>query len=263
MTGRRSGQQWLSNASLALLMPAFALLGNMATNTVKISWQWWPLTVWTAVLVLVVATTRIEVRRHTEQASNQTNTQDEASQVQLPTRSEENFASTAGLRRGNPDLESEHVDRQPLIITKEVLHVDYFRDTQSNSSPLIPASGHTLRLFVETQSRERIILRSLQPEILHRDPAKGRLLPHAGLIETRAFRLDLSNDVPHLKAVNRKEDFPMWVSRGEPEVIDISVVNNRGIVSWRLFLNWSASGRTGSVTIDFDGEPFVTSQRPS
>ncbi|WP_439659819.1 hypothetical protein ACSHWB_46875 [Lentzea sp. HUAS TT2] len=51
MAGARRGG--LSAVSVALLAPALALLGNLATNTVQVSWRWWPLTVWIVVALLL------------------------------------------------------------------------------------------------------------------------------------------------------------------------------------------------------------------
>ncbi|GHH31080.1 hypothetical protein [Lentzea cavernae] len=54
MAGARRGG--LSAVSVVLLAPALALLGNVATNTVEVSWRWWPLTVWIVVGLLVAGT---------------------------------------------------------------------------------------------------------------------------------------------------------------------------------------------------------------
>ncbi|MFD1147847.1 hypothetical protein [Saccharothrix hoggarensis] len=229
MAGGRGG---LSAVSVVLLAPALALLGNLATNTVEVSWRWWSLTVWAVVALLVVATVWVEVSR----------------------------ARSRAVDADDDPLDDDPADGEPVIVTSQFLDVDYSRDDVTGS--LIPVSGHVLRLVVESRSRRRVVLRSLRPEVVRREPARGRLLPHAGSIRTRAFRLDLSDGAPVLKAFTRQDDFPLWVSRDEPEVIDVRVVNTDGVVSWRLFLDWTVDGRSGSVAVDAGGRPFQTARRP-
>jgi hypothetical protein len=194
---RRGG---VSAVSVVLLAPALALLGNIATNTVEVSWRWWPRS-----------------------------------------------------RPTDPD------DGEPVVVTPQFLDTDYVRDDETGR--LLPASGHLVRLVVESRSSRRVVLRSLRSEIVERAPVSGQLMPHAGKIETRAFRLDLSGAAPALKADRRRADFPLWVNRDEPEVIDVRVLNRDGQVSWRLFLDWTVDGRSGSVTIDAAGRPFTTVRR--
>lgn len=66
VTGRglRPGRRWRpSVVTVGLLAVASSLVGNLATNTVQVSWRWWPYTVWAAVVVLVVATVAVELAR--------------------------------------------------------------------------------------------------------------------------------------------------------------------------------------------------------
>lgn len=208
----------LSAVSVVLLAPALALLGNIATNTVEVSWRWWPLTVWIVVALLVAGTVWVEVRRAAPE----------------------------------PD------DGEPVVVTPEFMDVDYVRE--DGTGRLLPASGHLLRLVVESRSRRRVVLRALRPEVVARAPVSGRLLPHAGKVETRAFRLDLDGAPPTLKG-RRRDDFPLWVNADEPEVIDVRVYNTDGQVHWRLHLDWTVNGRSGSATIDAGGQPFTTARR--
>jgi hypothetical protein len=39
------------------------LAGNLATNTVRVEWRWWPVVVWVMVVVLVVAAVVVERAR--------------------------------------------------------------------------------------------------------------------------------------------------------------------------------------------------------
>jgi hypothetical protein len=47
-----------------VLGAAFALVGGLATDTVHVSWPWWPAMVWTAVIILLVVSVVLEVSRH-------------------------------------------------------------------------------------------------------------------------------------------------------------------------------------------------------
>lgn len=245
----------LSPATFALLTTSSALLGNLATDTIEVSWRWWPLTVWVAVLVLLAITVGIETRRHAQEHRSPPATS-------VTSGSLGNDDATLGGSQVTADGDHTESDGIPLVVSKELLNVDYVRDVADPSSRYIPASGHTLRIFIETFSRDRIVLRSIRPEVFDREPFRGQIFPHAGIIETRAFRLDLSESRPELRAMDRRQDFPMWVTKGHPEVVDIRVINNCGVVGWRLLLEWSVDGRAGNVPIDAGGKPFLTSQRP-
>lgn len=52
-----------SPLTVVVVAAAFALVGNLATNTVQVSWRWWPLAVWTLAGLLVVATGVLEWAR--------------------------------------------------------------------------------------------------------------------------------------------------------------------------------------------------------
>ncbi|SEQ96335.1 hypothetical protein [Lentzea albida] len=206
--------------SVVLLAPALALLGNIATNTVEVSWRWWPPTVWVLVGLLVAGTVWVEVRRQGAPAED---------------------------------------DGEPVVVTPEFVDVDYVREYRTGK--LLPASGFLLRLVVESRSRRRVVLRALRAEVVAREPVSGHVLPHLGKIRTRAFRLDLGGDRPVVTA-RKRDDFPLWVDAGEPEVIDVQVHNTDGKVEWRLFLDWTVNGRSGTAVIDAGGRPYITAQRP-
>lgn len=61
-----------SVVTVVLLAVASSLVANLATNTVEVSWRWWPHTVWAAVGVLVVATVVVELARARSEKSAST-----------------------------------------------------------------------------------------------------------------------------------------------------------------------------------------------
>lgn len=61
----RGSSRWvLSPVTAVLLGAALALVGNMATNVLQVSWRWWPALVWTGATLLVTACLWVEVARH-------------------------------------------------------------------------------------------------------------------------------------------------------------------------------------------------------
>ncbi|GLW33758.1 tetratricopeptide repeat protein [Actinoplanes regularis] len=60
----RRHRRWTpSPGTVIVLTAAFALVGNLATDTLEVSWRWWPATVWTAAGLLVVLSVAVEVLR--------------------------------------------------------------------------------------------------------------------------------------------------------------------------------------------------------
>ena len=69
---RASTKKWRPSPVTAFLVfIALTLVSNLATNTVKVSWRWWPVLVWVALIVLVVMAAVIEFfRADTDSASS-------------------------------------------------------------------------------------------------------------------------------------------------------------------------------------------------
>jgi hypothetical protein len=59
---RRAGRWTPSPVVLLVVGAAFALAGNLATNTVQLSWRWWPMVVWSVAGLLLVISVALEVR---------------------------------------------------------------------------------------------------------------------------------------------------------------------------------------------------------
>ncbi|GIE90082.1 tetratricopeptide repeat protein [Actinoplanes regularis] len=60
----RRHRRWTpSPGTVIVLTAAFALVGNLATDTLEVSWRWWPATVWAAAALLVVLSVAVEVLR--------------------------------------------------------------------------------------------------------------------------------------------------------------------------------------------------------
>jgi lipopolysaccharide/colanic/teichoic acid biosynthesis glycosyltransferase/RecA/RadA recombinase len=71
--GYRNRVRWRpSPATPVVVGAAFALVGNLATNTVKVHAHWWPAAVWAAAAALVLLSVSIEVRRQPAATPNGT-----------------------------------------------------------------------------------------------------------------------------------------------------------------------------------------------
>ncbi|MBB5476776.1 hypothetical protein HNR20_001281 [Micromonospora parathelypteridis] len=57
--------------TVVVIAAAFALVGNLATNTVQVSGRWWPTVVWTLAGMLVAATLVVEWARHRASAHDE------------------------------------------------------------------------------------------------------------------------------------------------------------------------------------------------
>jgi hypothetical protein len=53
-------------------------------------------------------------------------------------------------------------------------------------------------------------------------------------------------------------NFPYRVSNSDPEVFQITADTSNCDCRWRLYLDWTSEGKSGSLTIDTDGQRFRT-----
>ncbi|GIE91602.1 hypothetical protein [Actinoplanes regularis] len=158
----------------------------------------------------------------------------------------------------------------PIVVTVEQAASLYADDT--------PISGHSvLRVLVEAVGARTVVLQSLRAHVLSRTPpADVRNISHVlGILEERAFALDLDEDPPRLTPVpNQKSarswsrffptrlrgphppDFPFTVSPLDPEQLVIRPHTSTFAVTWNLELNWIYKGQRGSIVLDNAGRPF-------
>jgi hypothetical protein len=159
--------------------------------------------------------------------------------------------------------------RSPIVVTVEVPGANYVhvRDPSDGRSVLVPASGHTVRIFVEAIGPQTVLLTALRPTIVSRQPAlAGRPSPHLGAIERRPFRVLLDDDPPILEPVQHLDggiayDFPFTVAANDPEVFDLTAHTNSD-VRWVLMLDWICAGLKGKTKIDLAGHSFRTMAMP-
>jgi hypothetical protein len=126
----------------------------------------------------------------------------------------------------------------------------------------VPASGHLLRVTVETAEASAVILGGLRVEVVSRRPPSGEYAPHAGALRPRLFDLRLDPEPPTIAPSGDGPDFPFTISATDPEVFDIRVHLDHGDVSWRLLVDWGLRGRTGTLVVDAAARPFRTMSVP-
>jgi hypothetical protein len=132
-------------------------------------------------------------------------------------------------------------------------------------------------LIVETTAGQAVVLNRLRVIIDSRGPSV--FIPpdnsHAPL-PLRKFLIDLDQDVPEPvpegPARHRASlmdayhvgtpDFPYTVSPHDPENFEVMAYTDRSDVQWRLALDWTCRGKTGTVIIDNNGQPFRVAQPP-
>ncbi|MEW2119230.1 hypothetical protein AB0945_29385 [Streptomyces sp. NPDC005474] len=127
---------------------------------------------------------------------------------------------------------------------------------------VVPASGHTVRLYVSAPERT-VVLAGLRVVVLERRPPRGELSPHHGILPVRAYTVLLDEEPPRLEP--RGEDTPATfsytVGPDDPETFELRVETERWQVAWELELDWVCGRRTGTVRVDLAGHPFRTAAR--
>jgi hypothetical protein len=120
---------------------------------------------------------------------------------------------------------------------------------------------HTLiRLVIRGRTSTPVVLHALQVDV-SREPPSGRTLvqfqPSLGGIPVRRLKVDLDTRPPGVQ-FQEGQGFPLRVSSGELEVIDVLASTTSCRCSWTATLHFTAEGESNSVTIDNNGQPFVT-----
>ncbi|PWI09934.1 transcriptional regulator [Streptomyces sp. NWU339] len=133
--------------------------------------------------------------------------------------------------------------------------------------------GETIvELSVQGTSDTAVVLTALRVRVTGRtDPAPGNAYAMdqgcGGALTPRYFDVDLDKDRPVARAVAGNDAgtpipavrMPYRVSATDPEVLQVTARTVTCDCSWYLELDWSFTGRSGTVRIDDRGRPFRTS----
>jgi hypothetical protein len=111
--------------------------------------------------------------------------------------------------------------------------------------------GTAIKILVETRSSQAVVLHSIQPIVLSRQPLLEPwcLAP----VKVREFVVDLDEDPPKVRPKRHnfappEVDFPFTVTASDPEMFQL-VIQSYYRVQFEFELSWTCAGRTGSTLI--------------
>lgn len=178
----------------------------------------------------------------------------------------------AGLIRGDVVMQAP----PPTPVPDVPIHVSYEYVRTSNdlyqwedSEDMWVPEG-AFRVLVEGLTAQAVVLKRMRPVVLSRTPPRPARSAGviASILEVRGFSTDLDAESPVLTPMAEQPvrggdggrrsvppDFPFTVTSSDPELFEIHPRSTFD-VEWYLALEWASAGRTGSVTINCDGEPF-------
>ncbi|MCQ4207589.1 hypothetical protein [Streptomyces longispororuber] len=135
----------------------------------------------------------------------------------------------------------------PLVVTCTRIgkgHIFVYAGTGITWSP-----GGAVKILVEGLSAQAVVIHAMRPVIVRRsEPRPAALLMLIlGILETRGFVTNLDASPPVLQP-DGGPDFPFTVSNSDPELFEITPTSTFE-VEWRIELDWSSAGRSGTITI--------------
>jgi hypothetical protein len=153
---------------------------------------------------------------------------------------------------------------RPVAVSAKITDTDYIHTKDAT----VPASGHTVQITIESAGALTVLLTELSAVVVERRPASGTLSPVAGVVAPRKFELCLDFDPPSLHPLPNNHgqphaDFPLKVSPGDPEVLDVTIRTAVGDVRWYFVLETMCLGVRRTTRIDLGGRPFRTMARPT
>ncbi|GAA2952184.1 helix-turn-helix domain-containing protein [Streptomyces argenteolus] len=129
-----------------------------------------------------------------------------------------------------------------------------------------------LELTLQGASREAVVLKGLHVRVVGREPALAWSAYSMGEgcgsgITPQSFDIDLDEGLPRSRPVAGQDggvvvpakDFPYRVSSTDVEVFHLDAHVEGHDVTWYLELEWSSGGRSGTLRVDDNGNPFRTS----
>lgn len=131
----------------------------------------------------------------------------------------------------------------------------------------VDAGTSLVRLIVRGARSERVILQELRLKVVARRPPirTGVLtspLPLGDQLTTSFYQAQLDLQSPELDYVTvdgaTVDRFPLELSRGESEVIDIQVYTSACDCDWVVAFDYTADGRQHKYEVTDDGRPFRT-----
>ncbi|MCP2259014.1 hypothetical protein LX15_002713 [Streptoalloteichus tenebrarius] len=153
---------------------------------------------------------------------------------------------------------------------------DALNDEWARRQGAVAASQAVYSITIQGKSPSvAVVLQQMRVKVLDREPAPStgvlvRTCTGAGDKFPRHFRVDLDQKTPRATPLagdgpepgdgqgEPAVGFPYQVSATDTEVFWLFAVTRAHTVRWRVELDWTAMGRTGTYTIDHDGDPLRT-----
>ncbi|MFF9149486.1 hypothetical protein ACF1BN_32070 [Streptomyces sp. NPDC014861] len=128
----------------------------------------------------------------------------------------------------------------------------------------VPAARDEFGFHVQGTSEAQVVLRQIRVVVDSREaPVSGTWtgVGCGGPKEIRHLDIDLDEPSPKAKAVGvdadgKAIDFPYEVSKGESELFAVVAHGERNDVRWHLEIDWVSDGKTGTLVLKRDGQPF-------
>ena len=135
------------------------------------------------------------------------------------------------------------------------------------------ASTYGFELTVEGKTDTAVVLRRFRVVDLKRKPVAANPVnvescgPSGGAVTVRQFDVNFRDpikftSVPHQDPITGEEvpavDFPFKVSNNDPEVFLIEPTGATCFCEWRLAIDWTSGGRTGTTVVDRGFGPIVS-----
>ncbi|MGH3707456.1 MAG: hypothetical protein ACRDRQ_04990 [Pseudonocardiaceae bacterium] len=138
-----------------------------------------------------------------------------------------------------------------------------------------------IKLTFQGDSESAVVLQSMHVSVTERRaPTAGTVINKCpegqfSALDTRGFTINLDNREPVITPrSSRREkamaagdasqyftDFPYKISASDPEVFLLVAETEKCSCSWKARLDWTASGKAGTTTLDINSTPFRTSPK--
>lgn len=144
----------------------------------------------------------------------------------------------------------------PVIVTMTFTDASA-RHLEQSMPDVFYRPAHSVSVLVEGRSARAVILHALRVVVEARRPVKrqpdvtGGL--HSAIMPRRCFNLNLSSEEPCLYPQHGQPDFPFTVSAADPELFEIDPGVYQHEVDFRLALDWSCAGQSGTVLVPETG----------
>ncbi|GAB3969717.1 hypothetical protein [Streptomyces sparsus] len=139
----------------------------------------------------------------------------------------------------------------------------------------VHGDGTNVEITVQGTAADAVVLRALRARVVERrSPPSWNAYAMdqgcGGALTPAVLALDLDVPRPRVRPVDGYDasgtgvelparEFPLRVSRTDPEVLLVQAEAEGCDCDWYLELDWASAGRTGTLRVDDNGRPFRTS----